>query len=430
MLATLTTRRRCPYCGASIELGACPIVATGFEGAEFIHDENFDTKTIELPSGAHFEHTLPKTRWPIVAPPARQREVKAAPPRSRRSRLEEAFRPQGDSSVAGSRLPPLLSDDVRSEDVPRRACPTCESPLPQSIDRRPAVVIAVVGVNRVGKTHLLAASLTQAYRQRGLAIIGCTEFVPDDSTSSRFMEAYYVPLFRHREILGPTNLDEEARYHPLVFDVTLEGVDPFSLVMHDVAGEVLGDHRLRARGASYLRAARGIIFVVDPRDIDALRDGLPDWMLESNELGGWDQGALLAACVKPDVLADGGGLVPMAVTVTKADLLEMACAEQPSFLSPSSPPSYEAFIEHIRTSSRDVEAFLERYGAYNILGPAREYDKRLRGSTDVRAGRVTYHAVSALGSAPDVDEQLTERVRPVNCLDPLATILTQITAKA
>ena len=428
-MATLNTRRRCPYCGASIKLGDCPIVATSFSGVEFRDATEFTLDEIELPSGGQPLDLLPRSGWPVVARAPREREVApVAAPTRRRSRLEEAF--GGGTATAtveeDPALPPLHDEVVRREDVPARACPECEFPLPQSIDDRPAVVVAVVGVNRVGKTHLLATSLTQAYRQRGLAAIGCTEFVPDDATGTRFMTEYHHPLFRRGELLEATAAeDEEARFRPLVFDVTVDGV-AFSLILHDIAGEVLGDHRKRAHAAAYLRGARGIIFVVDPRDIDDLRDGFPGWVLENNELG-WDQGALLSACLRGKGDASLRKPVPVAVTIAKADLLPDACGEPVDFLDPAPHgEGREAMVTRIRQSSQAVAGFLERYGAHNVLGPARAYEDRLRAAN--ADARVTYHAVSALGSSPDPDERLTERVKPLNCLDPLAAILMQLTA--
>lgn len=63
--------------------------------------------------------------------------------------------------------------------------------------------------------------------------------------------------------------------------------------MHDISGEDLGDRRLRARHATYLHSAQGVIFVVDPRDIDDLRDAIVPLMPSEGE-SGWDQGTLLA----------------------------------------------------------------------------------------------------------------------------------------
>ena len=61
---------------------------------------------------------------------------------------------------------------------------------------------------------------------------------------------------------------DNARFEPLVFKMAVGETPPLTLVLHDIAGEAFGDHRRRAQAATFLRAARAIIFLVDPRDID------------------------------------------------------------------------------------------------------------------------------------------------------------------
>lgn len=418
MPATFETTRSCPYCGSEILLADCPIVATNFPLREA--REQLELEAVELPSGVKPLRLLEKTKWPVVALPPNNQGAEQPERQPKVAAVEAAF-----GSLRGStakRLPPVVSDGARLEDVPSRACSVCEFPLPPDIDERPAVVVAIVGVNRVGKTHLLAASLSEAYARRGLAPLGCIEFVPSEVSSTRFMVDYNHPLFRRNEVLQATQAEAAAHFEPLVFNVTLEGFPPFSLVVHDVAGEVLGDYRKRAEAATYLRAARGIIFVIDPRDIDLLRDRLPDWVLDNNELG-FDQGALLAACLEPDAVASDTP-VPVALVVSKADLLPIASANGDlPFLAPAQPASEtgEQFLSRINEYSRAVREFLDRYGAYQVLAPAKAYVGR--------SGSLTFHAVSALGSPPDENDEMTARVRPINCVDPLGAVLAQISGQ-
>lgn len=426
-MATLGTRRSCPYCASDIELGDCPIVATSFVGVEFRDPETLDLGEVELYSKQEPRRLLEKTAWPVLAEAPRTVLLEGIRRRQHdRSRFEQAFATFSNPSTATAELPSLLDDGLAREDVPARACPICEFPLPESIDQRPAVVVAVVGVNRVGKTHMLATSLAEAYRWQGLAAIGCTEFVPDDSTGKLFLEEYYNQLFRQGNTLQPTQAeDEERRFRPLVFNVTLSGREPFSLVMHDIAGEVLGDRQRRARAATYLHGARGVIFVVDPRDIDDLRDRVSAQMPEEEEDLGWDQGTLLSACLRPDGLLDHSRSVPVAVAIAKADLLPDAAGETLPFLTRSpTGETEEEFYERIRTYSAAVREFLEQHRAYNILGPAREYERALR-SAGSEAG-LTYHAFSALGRPPEAGSRVGGKVEPINCLDPLAAVLSQV----
>lgn len=424
-MATLSTARECPYCASAIQLGDCPIVATSFVGEELRGLEGFNLGEVELYSGDEPERLLPSTEWPVLVEAPRKARAAAIDGRRGRSSIERAFADFTGSGVGAEELPPLHEDGLAREDVPARACPRCHFPLPATIDHRPAIVVAVVGVNSVGKTHLLASSLTQAYRRRGLAPIGCTEFVPDEATGSRFLEDYYNPLFRRGEVLDFTQpTDREARFKPLVFNLTLGDGRPFSLIMHDVAGEVLGEHKARARSATYLHGARGIVFVVDPRDIDDLRDGVIGLMPDGQELG-WDQGTLLAACLRPDGMLDRPRPTPLAIAIAKADVLPQATGASLPFLSPAPADEDEdAFYRRIRSTSAQVEEFLERYRAHNILGPARDHEERLRAAGGQAA--VTFHAFSALGRSPAEIESGAAKVEPLNCLDPLAAILSQV----
>lgn len=432
-MATLSTKRDCPYCASSIELGDCPIVATSIKSestfldpdVEFIHPLGDDLDAVELHSGRNPLRLLSQTNWPVLMEAPRQARAEAIGRLRGQSGIEQAFADFTGSGRSRAELPPVY-EEVGREDLPARACPECDFPLPESIDRRPAIVVPIVGVNRVGKTHMLASSLTQGYRQRGLAAIGCTEFVPDESCGERFKARYYNQLFIRREVLDRTQTNEDARFLPLVFNVTLDGIAPFSLVLHDVAGEVLANRQTRARAATFLHGAKGVIFVIDPRDIDDLRDGVEPLMAGEEELG-WDQGTLLAACLGQGGMLDTPRPVPVPVTIAiaKADLLPQATGEALPFLDRAPVGESEAELhERIRVTSRQVEDFLDRHNAHNILGPARDYRKRLHEAGGEAS--VTFHAFSALGRPPEEIGPARGKVEPINCLDPLAAILSQI----
>jgi hypothetical protein len=455
MPATFSTKRQCPYCAARFRLAECKIVATVFDGAEFL-DGMEEPVDVQLPSGTRPSEWLHK-RWPVVAPAPEPTTVEHEPAKTsllkeafstpsrlggatpddqahrRRSFLAEAFSATTNPAAREDMALPALGDSrAAREELRARVCKECEYPLPQDIDERKAVVIAVVGVNGVGKSNLIAASLTEAYQRQGLKGLGCTEFVPDDASSQNFLDNYYRPLFRHGTVLDLSQDTDEVRFKPLVFNVTLNGLDPFSLVVHDIAGEALADPRRRARAATFLRAARGIIFVVDPRDIDEVRDGLPSQILEVGELG-FDQGALLATCLKPNGVVEEDRMVPVALTVAKADLLPLACGRDLPFLLPGEPSSEDlgSFTERVRASSREVADFLEQRNAHNLLAPARSYQDRCKHAAatakdPLSVGTLTYHAISALGSQPDGDGELTAKVLPLNCVDPLGVVLAQI----
>jgi len=414
-MASLQTKRRCPYCSREFELGECPIVATNIEGVGGLG--GIEPGEGALPSGTVPSERLARTDWPVLAKPPNEDSGRR---REERSLIGRAF--GGDGGI----LEPLNGGSLPVEDVPARACPACENPLPPSIDSRETAVVAVVGVNRVGKTYLLATSLLDATRRGGLdRRLGCTEFVADSKTDRIFIEKYLTRL-REGALLEPTQKEgAEVRSKPLVFNVTLPECEPFSLAVHDVAGEVLGDYKQRAQSATYLHGARGIVFVIDPRDIDDLRADIPPALIEGEEELAWDQGTLLSTCLSDDGLLAGTPPIPVVVAIAKADLIPHATGRNPGFLQPApadEPP--EAFQERIRVNSREVEEFLERFGALHILKPAREYRRRLNAETS--SASITFQAFSALGDPLNLLEGSDSEAKPINCVDPLATILAHV----
>jgi Double-GTPase 2 len=417
-MANRKTRRRCPYCSEEIELGQCPIVATNIEGLGGLG--GIELGEVSLPSRTVPLRTLEKTGWPVLAEPPNEEAARQGRSREH-SLIGRAL--GGDAGAmerldGGGRLP--------REDVPARACPACEHPLPLSIDSRETAVVAVVGVNRVGKTYLLATSLLDAMRRGGLdRRLGCTEFVADNRTDANFLANYVTPL-RSGVVLEKTQAEgREERAEPLVFNVSLPDCEPFSLAVHDVAGEVLGDHKRRAQSATYLHGARGIVFVVDPRDIDDLRAAIPPALIENEEELGWDQGTLLSVCLSDDGLLADAPSVPVVIAIAKADLIPHATGESHGFLQPApKDETPEAFYARIRTNSREVEDFLERFGALHILRPAREYRRRLE--SEGSSASITFQAFSALGKPPGLLKSPGSEAQPLNCVDPLATILAHV----
>lgn len=434
MAATFQTMRRCPYCGEDIRLADCPIVATNLDlAAAFVVDVGSHNRMPQLPSGTLPIRMLPSDFPVVLESPNSRTDNEPTGGSSYIRDVLAAASSSGNGRSSDKTLPSVTADGARPEDLPARACCECGHPLPAEIDDRQAVVIAVVGVNRVGKTHLLAASLAEGYFQNGLEPIDCVEFVPSDGSSARFRNDYYKPLFRDRQLLDRTQMRSDVSFNPLTFNVTLEGREPFSLILHDIAGESLGDVGQRAATARYLRAARGILFVADPREIESLRKTMPLSVIDDpdNDVG-FDQGALLAACLLQHGDAGDGRIVPLAVAIAKGDLLEENGQSEilmPPTPSPDSEGS-EEWLARIRSSSEAVRNALKEWKAFDLLAPAEAHEARCdaaRSQTDDpgRVGAVTFHVVSALGEAPDEDGEL-KHVAPRNCLDPLAAIIAQI----
>lgn len=392
--------RICPYCGSEFRLETAPVAATHGDGDAFtttnddmsLTDNDFGTSEGDTATGTVSPHSSrPNILWTPPEPSGQ----------TRKSVLTQ---------LLGSTPSLKQLHDFKTESMARRVCPQCLRPLPVDIDDRQLHLLAIAGLNHVGKTHFLAAAMTEATRRQGLRQLGWREFQPDVETASRFHRDYFVPLFREGRILEGTQVDDQVRFQPLTFRATLDGRPPMLIMTHDIAGEALADHRLRAKDAPFLRRASAVIFLVDPTEFDAIYVELPGYERESMRARSIDQVDLLAACIRELQFAPGGQDVPVAVVVAKADILSAVLGRTFSFDREGS--RGDSWVSDIQQTSQEVEQLLIQLGEHNLVETARAHD------------RVTFHAVSPLGSSPNAGQ--FRGARPVRCIEPLAAVLIRL----
>lgn len=421
-MATTRTTRKCPWCGELVRLAHAPIVATNVEGerheahvaggslggGEFSFDEDFTfdgtdddfDETVEAPDEPDdLEPLLPLTR-----------PVSGARALGRAGELPIVARPQLDPADNGLRarlLPQRLvpvGERADARDLPARACTSCHHALPADVDDREVLILSVLGINRAGKTYLLATGLNEALQHKALDAAGISDFRADEPTANRFHRDYYLPVFRKRNRLDPTQdpADGES-VEPLMFRFDVDG-RPFLLAMHDLAGEAICEPARRAVIAPFVRHSDAIVYVVDPLEIDAVRNQLPfeqvtvDWR-------GWSQLDVLRGCI--ETLDSGAAGTPVSVVLTKSDLIGLAEGERFRFAKPA--PD-ESWLEDQYAVDKEVRALLERWGAGQFEEAAN------------RAARGFFHAVSAFG-APPADPSTPGVLSPVRTADPFGTLI-------
>jgi hypothetical protein len=145
----------------------------------------------------------------------------------------------------------------RPEDLPARICTDCGEPLPDEIGTRPILTIGVVGTTGAGKSHYIAAAVYEAARRQSLIPWGYRFTL--DATSAVAYEKTYGQLQRERGVLKPTRAAEapDSRFRPLAARVTSKQGGDVTILLHDIAGEVLSDPRGRMQHATYLTRAAG-----------------------------------------------------------------------------------------------------------------------------------------------------------------------------
>lgn len=391
-MAQRDVKRSCPFCGTILSLAECPIVCTSVVKAArfapvFGESPELDTKPSVTPSGRSVTTYLGE--FPLL---------KAASSLGETSRLSRML----------GRLP-KLAEEFDQSDLPRRACTNCETPLPEELDDFDAYVLAIVGLNRAGKSYFLGSTLTAATRNEGLASYGVQSFEPLEDTASRLHREYYRGLFHGEHSLDATPVADHIEKQPLMFKVTMGESKPFLLVTHDVSGEALIDRRTRAATASFVSRANGLIFIADPLDMHKVAARLPELIVDEVGYRDIDQGALLEMTLRELRPVRGGG-VPLALTISKSDLISHALNRSFKFDVPGRAQDWR---QDVRSAGDEVRNLLVELNEQKLLRLADSHDP------------TTFHAVSVLGN--DASRAKTNgRPNPVRVLDPLGTVLEQI----
>lgn len=360
--------RKCPYCAASFRLGDCRVVSAVSLSREFDADD---------------EESAQNAFDILAEPPNRAGRKLFDPPRG-------VHRPDR---------------EWPSELIPRRQCPqpSCGSALPLEIDECDVVELAVIGLNRAGKTYWIGSAFTRATRTDDLAPFGIERVTPLERTAETLHSEYYLPLFRrdaHR--LEITPVDHHRDEPPLMFEVKLVGNKPVILVVRDVSGEILVAQQSRLRKASFLNSAEAVVFMVDPRDMFQVADDLdPEEDVSERNI---NQVSLLEA-----VLRENTQHRPLAIVVSKGDLLEELRPDVTPLGQPAGNDTASSLSEHSDLARKMLLALGER---------------RLVSLAD-SAPPVSYHVVSVLGRR-SVRFARAGRPASIGILQPLAVLLNRV----
>lgn len=289
-------------------------------------------------------------------------------------------------------LPPI----VNGERFSRKLCPN-DHELPDTAGAQTALMIGLIGAANSGKSHYIASLVDRLGGQVGSDFhMGHGEV--GDETKTRYEIEFHGPLFKEKVELEKTL----GIPPPLIYDETQDGSGwkdkqrrGVTLVLYDTAGENLNKPSIARRMVQYLGVASGVIFLVDPLQVPAIRQELPESELPK-ELG---TEALPGNIINNVLeLLEGGNVVatnrpfsiPIAVVLTKCDVLRDRGIINPDRLW----CTHERHIGYFNTENHNDMSgmfgeLIQKYcpGAYNTIKS--------------RFPRHAFFGVSATGCAPE-----------------------------
>ncbi len=300
----------------------------------------------------------------------------------------------------------------------RPICPNCHTDLPQRFAEAPSRSMALIGTRMSGKSNFIAVALHELEHRVGPRFDGSLLLL-DDASRHRVDQELMPRLYGEGTVLEAT---QSARANagagdPLVARLTLGSPDRAShsnLVFFDCAGEDLQSLDVLEREARYVTRSHGLILLLDPLQIPAVRDELAG----SVELPGEVVDAYTMLGRISSLIREARGIpagkpidVPLAIAVSKFDAVRPLLPEGHAvFDLPGHDGRFDAQVA--RSISAAVRSDLNGWLASEALD---NFVKQ-------EFAQASYFGLSALGSSP-VDGRLPNGVAPLRVEDPILWML-------
>lgn len=256
-----------------------------------------------------------------------------------------------------------------------KVCPTCQSELPFAIGQYDNLIFAVIGAKEAGKSHYIAVLINKIMNQIGSAF-NCSLSAVNDATISRYRNDFYNPVFKRNELIRVTRSakTDSSVKQPLIYNLTFkdQGIigkffkskrisNVVTIAFFDTAGEDLDSEDTMKTENRYIYNSSGIIFILDPLQLENVRNMLPQGTALPEEntkiedlLARTANLIRKAKGIKMDRLID----IPVAVAFSKIDAVE-------SLIDPSSCINYPS--KHISKACFDLSDFEDMNGTMESL---------------------------------------------------------------
>jgi|GEM_PF-515499 len=306
----------------------------------------------------------------------------------------------------------------------KAVCPSCHNSLPESSLTGEDMIISVVGSRDVGKSHYIGVIINELIERVAGRFAGVlTGF---DDTMTRYEENFGRGLYVELTKLNLTQSSTVSTNRPLIFSLTIQQsskIRKFTLVFFDTAGEDLNAFDTMNTVNRYICKSAGIIFLLDPMQIWAVRNQLTDEIVSRAS-----SVAVQQATRPDDIMTRVSELIrndkkmsstakiniPVAAVFSKFDAIVPLIPPGSTILDPSPHCDTGAFVmPDWHNVNNEIQSLLKTWGAMAFVQ-----------QLDLNYANFSYFAASALGlgNSPRNDGRI-DRPRPHRIEDALLWIL-------
>jgi hypothetical protein len=325
--------------------------------------------------------------------------------------------------VAGKRFALSARCPQCTHETRKRLCPHCHMGLPQTTGECRNLIFAVIGAKASGKSHYIAVLIDQFRRRIGPDLDMLLEPLTD-GTMKRYRDDFYTPVFSQGVTIAPTRAaaDDRRVQLPLVYALSLSGRGitgrtkihkTVSIVFFDTAGEDLNDADVMSTVNKYIYRANGIILLLDPLQLEAVRGRLggsivlPEVNTETADIVTRTTNLILAG---RKLRANAMIPTPLAVAFSKFDAVEPLV--DPQFQLRATSSHHGGFdAGDFAAVNGEMESLLAEWNGDVLLHQVR-----------ARFSRYGFFGLSALGCNPEGTRKIPN-VLPRRVEDPFLWLL-------
>jgi len=298
-------------------------------------------------------------------------------------------------------------------------CPVCHNELPHQFGQLAPHPIAMIGAKGSGKSNYIGVVIQEFKKRVSLALNGTLESL-DEQTRRRYREDYEMPLFHDRQVVAETVSAATIikNKYPLSYRLHIDKPGwlgtrqkVVGLTFFDTAGEDLTSLDAMQVHARYIAYSRGLIILLDPLQMPAVRRLVPERLAHTSPNPHQDQVVERATHLIQNTLGIHPGqkiAIPVAIALSKVDVLKGAV--DPMLLRSTRHPGKVDLVA-IDLAHELWCSYLEEWGYADLLT---YLDRMYR--------RWHLFGLSSLGSAPE-GEHLPQGVNAFRVEDPLLWLL-------
>jgi GTPase SAR1 family protein len=316
-------------------------------------------------------------------------------------------------------MPPEILIGARYTDMlATRVCPHCQYHLPYNIDHVESRSLVVVGDVASGKSHYISALIRQLQEGEMGHPDQYSHFVCLTSTVKREYDKLLDTLFNKKQVLAQTrpfrDIDD---VQPLIYELGIQKTAnhptrKFNIIFYDASGEDYADQERMVQFSRYVLRASAIIFLADPFSMPMIKNRLPEHTRPEFEQSRASENFnnIIQLFARHKGLSAGSRLlsVPVAITISKADLLNyLRPTSDPYYFSSNPKDGYSSLLNlrDLDMIDKEVRQIIYDYGDRGLLAATRNMN-------------VHFFATSATGNAPQTDGTYAA-IEPQRCLDPV-----------